>query len=201
MLNIVVTSIIYSLYFAGLILPRFDFNDKSQKAVGSLGVRGFFVLFYTVCAIGLMMKFNLYQTALFNTQLIFQAALVFILCLGMYFASVAAQKTSEVHRAENGYRANLDAIREATSDVQFKLKMMQDVPKEITLRLTEFQDNLRFISPGNGDETANLEAGLLSEINNLGSYIRQRPLDHDKIIDSIKTCELIYQQRKQIYAH
>jgi hypothetical protein len=200
-LNIAVTSIIYSLYFAGLILPRIDFSDKSQKAVGSLGVRTFFVLFYTVCAIGLMWRFNLYLTTPFDTQLIFQAILFFILCLGMYFASVAAQKTKDVYETESVCRANPDAIRKAANDALLKLKALQDAPQDVVLRLSEFQENLRFISPANDDEAANLETDLLSEINNLGNYIRQNPFDHDKIIATLKTCELIYQQRKQIYAH
>jgi hypothetical protein len=200
-LDIIISSIIYSLYFIRLVLPGYDFGGKSQKGIGSLGIKGFFLLFYTCCAIGLMLKFNADRPVDFGTQIIVHGILLFVLFLGTYFSLTASQKVHEVFTAENNNRVGLDAIIRATAEALRKVKQAENVPKDITARLSAFQDNLRFISPGNVNETANLENELLSEIGKLNDSILQHPVEYDKINRIIQTCETIYLERKQIYTN
>lgn len=200
-LNIIVSSIIYSLYFIRLVLPGYDFGDKSQKGIGSVGIKGFFLLFYTCCAIGLMLKFNVDRSVDFDTQIIVHGILLFVLFLGFYFSLTASQKVHEVFTTANNNRAGLDAIKRATVEVQKKLKQAENVPEDIIARLSAFQDNLRFISPGNVNEATNLEGELLSEIGKLNDSIRQLPIEYDKVTRIIQSCETIYLERKQIYTN
>jgi len=199
-LNIVVSSIIYALYFIRLVLPGYNFSDKSQKGIGSLGVKGFFYLFYAFCAIGLMLGFNADPPATFNTQIIIQGTLLFILLLGFYFSLSASEKVHDVFTIESNNRAGLDAIKRATQEAQKKLNQVENAPQDVIARLSTFQENLRFISPGNVNEAANLEEELLTEINKLNYYILQRPFEYDTVSRIMQSCETIYQERKQIYA-
>ncbi len=201
-LDIIVTSIIYAIYFIGILIPKFDFNDKSHKVIGALGIRGFFAIIYTIAAIWLMVAFNNeLNVVTVNTQVLVQAILFFLLCTGFYFASSALEKVQDVYIEEKQRSSRLDEIKNATKDVGFKLAQAKNAPQDIVSRFSAFQENLRFISPCNVDEAIILEENVLSEIRDLQIYIQESPLNHDKIIDKIKTCEIIYQERKKVYSN
>lgn len=141
------------------------------------------------------------ETTAFRTQLIFQMVLLFILGVGMYFGLAASEKTQEVYNTETGRKANLEAIKRAVNDVQFKLKALEDAPNDVLQRVTAFQESLRFVSPATGEQAVSLEQDLLSEVNKLDNNIGQNSIDHDKIIAIINRCDMIYQQRKQLYSN
>lgn len=53
-LNIIVSTIIYCLVFVDFIFPWVNLKDKSQKQIGSIGLRWFFTFFYLILAIGVI---------------------------------------------------------------------------------------------------------------------------------------------------
>jgi hypothetical protein len=78
------------------VQSKYDVNQRSQKAFGSVGIKGFFYFLYTCLSIGAMIRLNTSLSVAFGTQLIAQSILLFFLGLGIYFALTASQKISDV---------------------------------------------------------------------------------------------------------
>ena len=78
-LNIVVCTIIYSLFFMDIIVPWVDFKDQSQKTIGSIGLRWFYTFFYIIVAVGVMVVFNTVIPIQFTNQIIIHGVLLFLI--------------------------------------------------------------------------------------------------------------------------
>ena len=91
-LNIVVSSIIYCLLFIDIIVPWVNFKDKSQKTIGSIGLRWFFTFFYMLLAIGAMVVFNSVKPIHFTNQIIIQRILFFLILLGFFMACCSSDR-------------------------------------------------------------------------------------------------------------
>jgi len=120
-LNIVVSSIIYCLLFIDIIIPWVDFKDKSQKTIGSIGLRWFFTFFYMLLAIGAMVVFNSVKPIHFTNQIIIQGILFFFLLLGFFMAFSTSDKVKEVYVEEKQNRDRVDEMKKATKEVQLKI--------------------------------------------------------------------------------
>lgn len=200
-LNIIVATIIYTLYTLEALFPMVDLKDKSQKTIGSLGIKMFTTLWYTLFAIGAMIFFIINKPIDFNIQIIIHGILVFFLFLGLYFALSASDKANAIYINEKSNRNLLDEMKRTTKEVQLKLNQLKDIPGEILSRTISLQENLRFISPSNNPEANDLELNYLKEIKAVYDSLFEMPLNHDKIIGNIQKCETTYKERKQIFSN
>ena len=200
-LNIIISTIVYSLYFIDILIPVVDFNDKSQKAIGSLGVRWFFTLLYTFLAFGVMVGFNIIKPVDITTQLIIHLILIFILAFGLFFAAASKQKVLEIYIEEDSNRNRVTEIKKALKDIQLKLGQTYNIPKEINTRINNLQESLRFISPSNNIEAIELENKFLIDIKNLKESLFETPYNSEKTNERIKNCEQTFNDRKQIYSN
>ena len=200
-LNIIVTTIIFLLYTIDIIFPLVDFKDKSQQTIGSIGIRWFFTLFYTLIAIGAMVIFNTIKPLDITSQAIIQGIFFFLLSLGLYFTLSSSDKVQEVFLEEKQNRSQVEAMKKATKEVQLKLNQMKDIPADLIIRTTVLQDNLRFISPCNNQEAFDLEINFLNEIKTVQDCLFDTPLNYDRIIENIQNCERIFKERKQSFSN
>lgn len=200
-LNIIVSTIIYALFFLDIIFPMVDFKDKSQKAIGSLGLRWVFTSLYTFTAIAAMIIFNTVKPIDINSQLLIQAILFFLLALGLYTAISSSQKVHEVFIEESKTRDHIDEMKKATKNVLLKLDQMKNIPADVNSRITAIHENLRFISPSNNKEAFKLESDFLNEMNSIKDCLFDIPLNYEKIIENIHRCESSYKERKQIFTN
>ena len=90
-LNIVVSTIIYALFFIDILFPMVNFGDKSHKTIGSLGLRWFFTIFYTIVAIAAMFFLNYGASISISIQVIINSILFFLLLLGLFSAASSSQ--------------------------------------------------------------------------------------------------------------
>lgn len=200
-LNIVVSSIIYSLFFIDALLPMLDFKEKSQKIVGSLGIRWFFTSIYNVIAIGAMVVFLFIKPIDFNGQILIHAIILFALLIGWYSASTSSDKVEEIFLDE-GLRINrLVEIRKSIEKLQFKLFQLKNIPPAIISGITDLHEELRFISPCNNPESIELEANLLKEIKAFDDSLFEIAPDYDRILERIALCQRICHTRKQIFSN
>ena len=188
-LNIIISSVIYSLYFIDIFIPIVDFNDKSQKAIGSLGIRWFCTLLYTFIAIGLMIRFNIIKPVDLTTQIIIHLILIFLLLFGLFFAIASKHKVHEIYIEEYSNRNRVEEIMKALKDIQLKLGQTNNIPKEINTRINNLQESLRFISPSNNIEAIELESKFLIDIKNLKESLFSTPYNSEKTNEEIINCE------------
>ena len=108
-LNIIVSTIIYCLVFVDVIFPWVNLKDKSQKQIGSIGLRWFFTFFYLILAIGVMVIFNTVKPIHFTNQIIIQALFFFIVWAIYMFSS--SDKVREVYIEEKQNRDRIDEMK------------------------------------------------------------------------------------------
>lgn len=199
-LDIIVSSIIYSLLFIDILLPMCDFKDKSQKIVGSLGIRWFITGVYKLFAIGAMAIFIFYKPLDFNVQIIIHGILFFLLLIGLYSASTASDKVEEIFYDESQRMNHLTEMRKSIQNLQLKLYQTSNISPEIIAGISNLQEELRFITPSNNPESVDLEADFLKEIKAINDAIFEIPLNHEKIVARINNCQRICSARKIIFS-
>jgi hypothetical protein len=197
-LNIFVSTIIYSLFFIEILLPVVDFKDKSQSRIGAIGIRWFSTNFYIMSAIFIMIYFNSVKPIEVNSQLIVHLILIFFLSMSFFFSKTASNKVNEVFLKEEENSSNLEVIKSAIKKIQFKLETLENIPSSITSSFKTLQENYRFISPSNNQIALELEKEILTEINSVYDYLFLNPINYEKINLKIQKCESIYKERKQI---
>lgn len=200
-LNIVVSSIIYLLWFIEKFVPMIDLKDKAQKEVGSLGLKWVFAILYAIFAISAMFVFNNVKPVDVTTQIIIQTILFFFLLVGLYFVFYSSQKALSVFVGETMNRSHIDEMKKATKEVQLKLDQMTNIPAAVILKVNELYDNLRFISPTQNPDATNLERNYVNQIKAVHDCLFDSPLNFDKIMENIKNCERTYNERKQIFSN
>ncbi len=200
-LNIIVSSIMYSLLFIDILFPTVDFRDNSQRTIGSIGLRWFFTFFYILSAIGVMVVFNIIKPIDINSQIIIQCILVFLLLFGMYFSITSSHKVPEVFMEEKLNRSRLEEMKKATNDVLLKLDRIKAKPQDLISRLTSLKENLRFVSPCNNNDAFELEKTFIAEMKTVQDCLLEIPINYDRIIENIQNCERTYNERKQIFSN
>lgn len=199
-LNIVVSTIIYALFFIDILFPMVNFGDKSHKAIGSLGLRWFFTGFYAIVAILVMFFFNYGTPTYITIQLIVHSILVFLLLLGLFSAASSSQKTQAIYVEEKQTKSGLEEMKKATKKVQLKLDQMKDISKEIINNINDLQENLRYLSPCDNPEAFELEASFLLQMKAVNDNLFITPIDNEQIIEQIENCKRTYQERKQLFS-
>lgn len=198
-LDIIVSTIIYSLFFVDLLYPILDLKDKSQKVVGSLGLRWFFSTLYILSAISLMVIFIWKWPLDISSQYLIHGILFFLLILGLFFVINSSHKVEQIFIEETQDRSRLEELKKATREVQLKLDKMKDIREDINTRLSVLHENIRFLAPSNNRDAYELETDFLNEMKAVRDCLFSIPLNYDKILENIQNCERTYKERKQVY--
>lgn len=200
-LNIVVSSIVYGLFFIEAIVPWVDFRNKSQNKIGSIGVRWFFTLIYTTAAVAVIFLGNSIFEWKFNLQIIIQCSLVFLLLLGFIAAIHSSEKVQEVYQQEILHRNGIKEMQSSMLNLKNRMNELPTLPENFIYRINAIDDGLRFISPVNNKETTDLELSFIKIISDISFAISNFSMNEDSIETNLKKLERIYQNRKSIYSN
>jgi hypothetical protein len=200
-LEIVVSSIIYFLFFINLLTPWIDFSDVSQKKVGAIGFYWFVTFIYSILTIGGLIYFNSYDFRPFSTQLFYYCVLVLFLLIGLFLSFSSSDKVSEIYFDEKIRRDQIMNLNKAIQDLKRSLVNMNSIPQSFLTRIDELQENIRFLSPCNNDTATDLEISLLNQINNLKDNLLNSTFDLEKNNSILNIAENTYRERKKIYSN
>lgn len=200
-LNIVVSSLIYGLFFIDTLIPWLDVRDKSQKKVGSLGLRWFFTWFYTIGAIAIMLAANLFLEWSFSLQFIIHCALLFLLIMGFVASFSSSDKVKEVHLQESFARSGILEMKTAMQELKNKINNTADFPDSFSHRIHSLYDGLRYISPSNNQEAYTLENSFLKITNDISFAVSNFKMNELDIEKNLTKLEQIYQNRKSVYSN
>jgi len=198
-LNIIVSSVIYASFFVDILVPWVDFNDKSQKQIGSLGLRWFFVFFYALFAIATMICSGIYNLP-FATQLIIHGILFFLFLLGLLSAIHSRDKVEQVYEKETENRSRIIEMKDAMRNLKDRMNHIDGLPGAFKRKIDTLEEDLRFISPSNNREAHELETSFVRIINDIGFAVSDFSMNQEKIEGDLKNLERIYQNRKNIYS-
>lgn len=199
-LNIVVSSIVYGLFFVDALVPWVDFKDASHKRVGAIGLRWVITWIYAFLAIAAMILSNVVYALPFTTQLWIHAALLFFVLLGLFGVSQTAQKVKNVHDAETNIKNYVVEMKKAMADLKEKISRADNLPDDFLAQINALDENLRYLSPSNREKARELEQSFIETIKDIGFALHDFSLNEEKINHNVKKCERIFQNRKQIYS-
>lgn len=200
-LNLLVSMLVYCLLMKDLLTPWIDLEDKSQKQIGSLGMMWFTIMVYAVAAVAAMLLFRFLLPAIFQTQLIVQLVLVFLLACGVIASVSGASKAQEVHLKEKTDRSGLHSMKSSMMHVQETLAVCSDIPSECADRIREMEDSLRFISPCDAPEAKELEDRFVKLAAELAVALPAYRMNADSTAATLQKMEFILKQRKNSYSN
>jgi hypothetical protein len=200
-LNIVITSLIYGLFFIDILIPCIDLGDKSQKKVGSLGLRWFFTWLYAVAAIAGMIVGNAVFEWPFALQIIIHCILFFFLILGFAASLHSSDKVQQAYQQETFNRNGIDEMKMAMQNLKDKMNDCPDLPENFIGRIDTLKENLRFISPTENAMAYSLEKQFVSIISDISFAVSNFSMNEETIESNLKKVEGIYRNRKSIYSN
>lgn len=200
-LNIVVGSLVYGLFFLNYGAPWIDLKDKSQKQVGALGIGWFTTWLYAISAIVTMVAGYFVPGLTFTVQLIIHCVLLFFLLLGMWFSNHAAGKVEEVYHAETQSRNGINEMKTAMRNLKDRMNDLNGLPEQFRQRINSLEENLRFISPSNNSEAYRLEHSFVETIDEIRFAVSDYSMNEEQLENCLKKSERIYQNRKNNYSN
>ena len=199
-LNIVVASLVYALFFIDVLFPWIHLGKQQPIEVGSLGVRWFFTWIYAFAAIGVMLCANIFFSWFFVLQFVIQATLIFLLILGMIAVLSAADRVGEVPISENSIRSGVSEMKQVINNLKIQISTLPDLPENLVHRINSLNENLRYISPANTIEAREIENLFCQEANNMLIVISNYKYNTTTIENHLKKMEMLYQNRKSVYS-
>lgn len=199
--NIIITTLIFSLLLVEFANPILDLTDETQAAIGGIGIRWLFTFFFILGSIGLI--FYSFKIKHFDivTYWIIEAALFFILLLGLFFSKGVAEKVSEVYHQEKVLRSQLNEIKVLAEEIKFLLETNGSGSIDVISELKKMMENIRYLAPSNNLRATELESQILNDLNLIKTNIQQHEFDKAIIIDLLYRCDLVYKQRKNILSN
>ncbi len=200
-LNLIVSTIIYCALFVDVLVPWISSRDKSQKSVGSIGVRWIVTWIYAICAIAIMLIARYAVEIPFKTQVIIHSALLLMLLLGFIAVLHSSDKVSETYSQEARCRRGLDEMKKAAAALKDAALTSGGVPSGCMAAITELEESLRYISPSNAPEAYTLEVQFAEVVKRITYAVSDYPLNKEKIESDLKRAGQIYQSLKSIYSN
>lgn len=200
-LNIVVTNIIYGLFFLDILVPWIDLDDKSQRKVGSLGIRWLAAGLYNTMAIGVMILANVAYEWTFSLQIIIHGVLFFMLLLGFVAAFHASDKVNEIYEQESAHRDGINGMKSAMQSLKDRMSGIPGLPEYFINRINTLEENIRFVSPANNQEARELESTFIKITSDIAFAVSNFSMNEEAIINNIKKLEIILQNRRQVYSY
>jgi hypothetical protein len=200
-LNIVVSTLIYCLVFFDVIFPWINLKDKSQKQVGSIGIRWVVTTLYLIFGIGTMVLLNTVVPVVFAIQVLIHCFLLFFMLVGIFLSVSASEKVKEIYVEESQNRNRIEEMKRITKEVQHNLEAGGQFPAEMVARINELYINLRYLSPSSNEEALKLEKKFVDGMRSVNNYLDLIPPDVNRIVDEVNRLERIYKERKQVYSN
>ena len=200
-MNIIVSSLVYGLFFFNYGTPWIDLKDKSQKQVGAMGINWFAAFSYAIFAIGVIVISSFVYELSFTVQLIIHCVLLFFLLLSLLFSRISAGKVQEVYQQEVKNRGGINEMKVAINSLKDKMNELSDIPESFTQRINALEENVRFISPANNNEAYDLERSFAKTVNDIKFAISDFSMNEERIESNLNKIERIYQNRNNIYSN
>ena len=191
-LNLIVSSIIYLLFFVDILIPWIKLNDKAHRQVGSIGLRWVISWGYAFLAICTMLICNLTFETPFELQLIIHCCLLLLLILGFVGVLHSSSKMVEIYEQESFNSQIINEIKHALTSLKNILLEYPDLPEPDIQRINNLEENIRYIAPSNNPEARTLEKQLLDIINDITIAIPNFKINKDSITASLKKAERVY---------
>lgn len=199
-LNIVVSLLIYSVIFSDLLISWYNPEDKSQRRLGNLGLRWGVTLPYVIIAITLIILSNIFSWP-FKVQLFAQGIAIVLLILGYVFVVHSANNIGNVSNQQNIDLSGVDKMRSAVKSLHYDMLDKGTIPAELSQRVAQLIDDMRFISPANSNDAKDLEQRFVDIIGRARIMVSSFTLNHEELASELSKAERTLKDRKAAYSN
>lgn len=203
-LDFVVVSIVFWLWAVYLGVAPISLADKSQKQVGSLGVRLAFVGWYSVLAL-LFMLYNFtgiwttdIPTMPFKGQLLVQCILLFFLIVGIFSSVMVKNKTESVYLQEQALTNTKKNLKKVMAEIERKANGRADLSTELRNKIFTLVRETRYISPSSLPEAKATDENILSTCEELLYQLGKIEINRNETGRLLEEIEATITYRKQI---
>lgn len=200
-LNIVVSTLVYALFFINFRIPWINQNDQSQKQIGAIGISWYAVWFYALAAIALMLVANLSLKLGFTLQLSLHCVLLFFLLMGIWFSRHSSDKVKEIYEQETANRNKIVEMKKTMLTLKDKISETAGLPDVFVQRINALEESLRFISPVKNEDAYELERSFVEITDEIRLALSDFSMNEEAIEGKLKKLERICQNRKSIYSN
>lgn len=194
-LDIVVCSIIIGLFFIDILRP---WGDEHTSRIGSMGMRWTFTIIYAVAAIALMLLLNPNN---FTLQLLVQGGLVALLILGMSGVLSGQEQIVSVKDQEQVRLNGRDDVIRAWQSLLQKMEFDPATPAEIIEQVRTISQQLRYLSPSNNPQAAQLDNQLVMDAQSIAYMTGDYALNMNQIKQKLHDTAYTLQQRRTMYSN
>jgi len=201
-LNIVVSSIIYLLFFRGTISAWMGVNSNFENRIGSLGVIWFFVFLYSVLAISVMLYSYDHKNVSFENQIIYQSIVFFLLLLGFFLSSQTSVKEKLVSDTENQNKVYINQIKKISTLIDNLLLTRNniDMTSAPIHSLKKLNENIKYLYPNNSREGRNDETSLINNLNQILELLNNNAIDYSSLSLLVNSSLALYVEIKNKYS-
>ncbi|MDE5685047.1 MAG: hypothetical protein K2I26_00655 [Paramuribaculum sp.] len=199
-LDLTVSAIAYTVLAYRALRPMLNLNDPAGREVGFLGasylVAGLYALFAALAMFGLH-----HEEVEFKSQLIVQIILIFLLILGLMAGSEVSAKTVEVYNKEVRLTNHLEALQREFRQLDRTIALSEGIPQPVARSVAGLKEQIRYLSPSNSREAADLEQEMIQKTARLNSLCSDYESNSQAIERALKELGHIIAERKSIYSN
>jgi hypothetical protein len=196
LINFIVSSIILTVCTISLYGKKVQFVRKGV----SKGMKWFFTLNYTFLSIAAMLYFDFVNPVDLLTQIIVQAILLAVLCMGMWGAFKPHRKSHTNTKYLQMEQNQLIMIRNVINVARARAEKRTDIPTNVLSGIIELQEEARLISPANEYVALRMEGRIMLEMNQIIECIKEKSIDLKKLQFCIKSCSKLFMKYRETYS-
>lgn len=199
-LNIVVSLVMYSVIFSDLLISWNKPEDKSQRRIGNTGLRWAVTLFYVVIAFVLIVLSNLFSWS-FSVQLFAHSIAIVGLIAGYALVAHSANNIGNVTSQQSIAKSCVDMMRREAKSLHYDMLDKGDIPAELSQRVAQLVDDMRFIAPANSEDARLLEQRFVDIISRARVMVSSFTLNHEELAMELSKAERTLKDRKATYSN
>lgn len=199
-LNIVVSLVMYSVIFSDLLISWNKPEDKSQRRIGNTGLRWAVTLFYVVIAFVLIVLSNLFSWS-FSVQLFAHSIAIVGLIAGYALVAHSANNIGNVTSQQSIAQSGVDMMRREAKSLHYDMLDKGDIPAELSQRVAQLVDDMRFIAPANSEDARLLEQRFVDIISRARVMVSSFTLNHEELAMELSKAERTLKDRKATYSN
>ena len=196
LLDIVVTSIIYTQLVEFLFFPLIDLEKKAHKEVGMMGIHLAAINTYAVVAIVIMVVGMIWELS-FTWQILLQLGALLILIIGRVATLHSGEKVEAVYEKEQVLKGGKQQLKAAAESMMDAIARSSELSPVLVSRITQLTEDIRYITPSTNNEALNLELQFTRLSDDLKVMLRQSPQNNDQIAETVGQLEYILAKRKK----
>lgn len=195
-LDIVVTSIIFTQLVEFLFFPLIDLEKKAHKEVGMMGIHLAAINTYAGVAIVIMAVGMIWELS-FTWQLLLQLGALLILIIGRVATLHSGEKVEAVYEKEQVLKGGKQQLKAAAESMMDAIVRSSELSPVLASRITQMAEDVRYVAPSTNAEAMNLELQFSRLASDLEVMLRQSPLNNEQITETVSQLEYILAKRKK----